>query len=204
MLSIISFVLGLVETNTYLIADPETGEAVVIDPAGDGARIVAEADRRGWRVGSIWLTHAHFDHLAGAGEVADRLDPTPPVALPLRDLASSPSLFTHSAMTTDGLLYRYRGRDPQHPDNVGLRLAMTQPFMAAVSQNLPLLTRSRRRWLVVSSALALFARRWHRHSLSGVGDDPVCRGQRAFVPVRRIRWCGDKTSEKPSPWEQRR
>ena len=107
-------------------------------------------------------------------------------------------------MTTDGLLYRYRGRDPQHPDNVGLRLAMTQPFMAAVSQNLPLLTRSRRRWLVVSSALALFARRWHRHSLSGVGDDPVCRGQRAFVPVRRIRWCGDKTSEKPSPWEQRR
>jgi len=27
-------------------------------------------------------------------------------------------------MTTDGLLYRYRGRDPQHPDNVGLRLAM--------------------------------------------------------------------------------
>ena len=81
MLSIISFVLGLVETNTYLIADPETGEAVVIDPAGDGARIVAEADRRGWRVGSIWLTHAHFDHLAGAGEVADRLDPPPPVAL---------------------------------------------------------------------------------------------------------------------------
>ena len=81
MLSIISFVLGLVETNTYLIADPETGEAVVIDPAGDGARSVAEADRRGWRVGSIWLTHAHFDHLAGAGEVADRLDPPPPVAL---------------------------------------------------------------------------------------------------------------------------
>jgi putative restriction endonuclease len=27
-------------------------------------------------------------------------------------------------MTADGLLYRYRGKDPQHPDNVGLRLAM--------------------------------------------------------------------------------
>jgi putative restriction endonuclease len=27
-------------------------------------------------------------------------------------------------MTTDGLLYRYRGKDPKHPDNVGLRLAM--------------------------------------------------------------------------------
>ena len=81
MLSIVPFVLGLVETNTYLIADPETREAVVIDPAGDGARIVAEAARREWRIGSIWLTHAHFDHLAGAGEVADRVDPPPPVAL---------------------------------------------------------------------------------------------------------------------------
>jgi glyoxylase-like metal-dependent hydrolase (beta-lactamase superfamily II) len=81
MLSIVSFVLGLVETNTYLIADPETREAVVIDPASDGARIVAEAGERGWRIGSIWLTHAHFDHLAGAGEVADRLNPPPPVAL---------------------------------------------------------------------------------------------------------------------------
>jgi glyoxylase-like metal-dependent hydrolase (beta-lactamase superfamily II) len=81
MLSIVSFVLGLVETNTYLIADPQTREAVVIDPAGDGARIVAEAAQRDWRIGSIWLTHAHFDHLAGAGEVADRVNPPPPVAL---------------------------------------------------------------------------------------------------------------------------
>jgi hydroxyacylglutathione hydrolase len=81
MLSIVSFVLGLVETNTYLIADPDTAEAVVIDPAEEGARIAEEAGRRGWRIGSIWLTHAHFDHLAGAGQLADRLNPPPPVAL---------------------------------------------------------------------------------------------------------------------------
>jgi putative restriction endonuclease len=29
-------------------------------------------------------------------------------------------------MTEQGLLYRYRGQDPKHPDNVGLRLAMTR------------------------------------------------------------------------------
>ena len=81
MLEIVRFELGPVMTNVYLIADPQSGEAVVIDPASDGEVIVAAAQKRRWRIGSIWLTHAHFDHLAGAGGVADRLSPPPPVAL---------------------------------------------------------------------------------------------------------------------------
>ncbi len=81
MLEIVSFTLGPVMTNAYLIADPLTGEAVVIDPADEGEVIVAEARRRNWRIGSIWLTHAHFDHLAGAGAVADGVNPPPPVAM---------------------------------------------------------------------------------------------------------------------------
>lgn len=81
MLEIVNFTLGPVMTNAYLVADPGSGEAVVIDPADDGEVIVAEAEQHGWRIGSIWLTHAHFDHLAGAGGVADRVNPPPPVAL---------------------------------------------------------------------------------------------------------------------------
>ncbi len=68
-------------TNTYLLADDLTGEAVVIDPADEGERIVSEAEKHGWRIGSIWLTHAHFDHLAGAAGVADACNPAPPVVL---------------------------------------------------------------------------------------------------------------------------
>ncbi len=85
MIAIIPLTLGALGTNTYLIADALTGEAVVIDPAGEGDRIAAEASRSGWRIGSIWLTHAHFDHLAGAAELADRLSPPPPVALHAED-----------------------------------------------------------------------------------------------------------------------
>jgi len=81
MLSIVTLVLGPVQTNTYLIADEQGGEAAVIDPSDQGELIVAEAERRGWRVGNIWLTHAHFDHLGGAAGVADRINPPPPVAL---------------------------------------------------------------------------------------------------------------------------
>jgi len=81
MLSIVTFILGPLMTNGYLIADPETGDAAVIDPADKGRTIVAEALKYGWHIGNIWLTHAHFDHIAGAGGVADRLSPPPPVAL---------------------------------------------------------------------------------------------------------------------------
>lgn len=81
MLKIISFTLGPVQTNAYLIADPDTGESVVIDPAWSGEQIVAEARMRAWRIGSIWLTHAHFDHLGGAAGVSDNSNPPPPVAL---------------------------------------------------------------------------------------------------------------------------
>jgi hydroxyacylglutathione hydrolase len=81
MLSIETFVLGPVQTNVYLIADPQEGEAVVIDPAWDGPVILAEARQRGWHINSVWLTHAHFDHLAGAAAIVNDLNPPPAIAL---------------------------------------------------------------------------------------------------------------------------
>lgn len=81
MLEIISLTLGPVATNCYLIADPETQEAVVIDPAWDGHIILAEAQKREWRIAHLWYTHAHFDHIGGAAGVADGCNPLPIVAL---------------------------------------------------------------------------------------------------------------------------
>jgi hydroxyacylglutathione hydrolase len=81
MLEIVPFILGPVQTNAYLVADSETGDAAVIDPAWDGHLILEEAVKRGWRIAHLWYTHAHFDHIAGAGEIADRLNPLPLVAL---------------------------------------------------------------------------------------------------------------------------
>jgi hydroxyacylglutathione hydrolase len=81
MLEIVSFFLGPVQTNAYLVADPETKEAAVIDPAWDGKIILAEAQQRGWRIGHLWYTHAHFDHIGGAAAIADALNPLPLVAL---------------------------------------------------------------------------------------------------------------------------
>jgi hydroxyacylglutathione hydrolase len=81
MLEIVTFTLGPAMTNAYLVADPETKEAAVIDPAWDGEVILSEAQRHGWCIAHLWYTHAHFDHIGGAAAIADALDPVPQVAL---------------------------------------------------------------------------------------------------------------------------
>ncbi|MFZ5908587.1 MAG: MBL fold metallo-hydrolase [Chloroflexota bacterium] len=81
MLEIVPFTLGPAMTNAYLVADPETREAAVIDPAWDGHLILSEAQRRNWRIAHLWYTHAHFDHIGGAAAIADALNPLPLVAL---------------------------------------------------------------------------------------------------------------------------
>jgi glyoxylase-like metal-dependent hydrolase (beta-lactamase superfamily II) len=71
-------------TVTYLVADPVTGAAAVIDPVLDydqaSARIgsasvdavMAAASSRGWRIEMVLETHAHADHLSGAKLIAAR------------------------------------------------------------------------------------------------------------------------------------
>lgn len=81
MLEIVPFTLGPAQTNAYLVADSETKDAAVIDPSWDGRLILDAAQRRGWRIGHLWYTHAHFDHIGGAAAIADALNPLPLVAL---------------------------------------------------------------------------------------------------------------------------
>jgi hydroxyacylglutathione hydrolase len=66
-LDILTFVGGPVETNAYLVADAETGDALIIDaPHETTEAIVAEAASRGWKIGQIVITHTHWDHVADA------------------------------------------------------------------------------------------------------------------------------------------
>jgi len=81
MLEIVTLVLGPVQTNAYLVGDTEAKEAVVIDPAWEGKLIVEEAEKSGWKITQVWVTHAHFDHFGGAAAVVRGCDPGPEVAL---------------------------------------------------------------------------------------------------------------------------
>ena len=48
----------------WLAHEPSSGETIVVDPAVADP-VLAEADRRGWRIGQIWNTHWHPDHTGG-------------------------------------------------------------------------------------------------------------------------------------------
>jgi glyoxylase-like metal-dependent hydrolase (beta-lactamase superfamily II) len=85
-LEIIPMVLGAIENNTYLIADTESGLAAVVDPSFDIQPTADEILRRGWTLDAIWLTHAHFDHIAGVSSLLAALDSAAPVALHSADL----------------------------------------------------------------------------------------------------------------------
>ncbi len=65
----LSFVVGPLDTNCYLVYDEEAREGVVIDPGGDAeelAELLRWVDRLGLRVVAIVVTHGHFDHFLGA------------------------------------------------------------------------------------------------------------------------------------------
>jgi glyoxylase-like metal-dependent hydrolase (beta-lactamase superfamily II) len=62
-------------TNTWVIAEPGSSSAVVIDPGPDDEehlrRVLAEAVAGGRRIARILLTHGHLDHSAGAARLAE-------------------------------------------------------------------------------------------------------------------------------------
>jgi hydroxyacylglutathione hydrolase len=49
----------------YIVACKKTGEALVIDPAASGERLLREAQDRGYRIKYIVNTHSHVDHVMG-------------------------------------------------------------------------------------------------------------------------------------------
>ena len=63
--------VGPLACNCYVVGDPVTREAIVIDPGGDAAEITAAIDERNLVVKAVVATHAHFDHLIAADVVRE-------------------------------------------------------------------------------------------------------------------------------------
>ena len=66
--------VGAFEENCYLLADDETGRAVLIDPGDEGERILDMVAEAHVSLDAIWLTHAHVDHIGAVAAVTRRFD----------------------------------------------------------------------------------------------------------------------------------
>lgn len=66
------FVTGPIETNCYMVLDPDTHTAVVIDPGPGADEHLSHFGNTGYRLEAILLTHAHWDHIASAAALHER------------------------------------------------------------------------------------------------------------------------------------
>ena len=54
----------------WLMREPQSGSVGVVDPAVAGP-VLAEADKRGWKITHILNTHHHGDHVGGNREIKE-------------------------------------------------------------------------------------------------------------------------------------
>ena len=103
---------GIVSTNCFLVADEVAKQAVLFDaPDNTVAPLLDAAQKQGWEVIGLWLTHGHFDHIADHAVVTKRF-PTAKVLIhpldepKLRNPKSQmfPLPFTIPPRGPDGLL----------------------------------------------------------------------------------------------------
>ena len=70
-MTISQFVVGQVQTNCYVAANKDTGEALVIDPGASGEALCERMKKDGLKPVAILVTHAHFDHIMGAKAIKE-------------------------------------------------------------------------------------------------------------------------------------
>lgn len=66
--------LGPMQNFVYLIGDPTTREAAVVDPGWEVPSILRAAERDGYRLTKAFVTHHHFDHVQGLDALLQAAD----------------------------------------------------------------------------------------------------------------------------------
>ncbi|UII54842.1 MBL fold metallo-hydrolase [Cytobacillus spongiae] len=60
--------LGPLQTNCYIISN-RAKVCLIVDPGGEGARLINHLQKRNLKPQAILLTHAHFDHIGAVDDV---------------------------------------------------------------------------------------------------------------------------------------
>ena len=69
---IYKYSLGELQANCYLLEND--GKGILIDPADDGSFLLEELQRKNIILEGIYITHGHFDHVMGVGEIQMSID----------------------------------------------------------------------------------------------------------------------------------
>lgn len=67
-----TYQLSPLQTNCYVLVNENTNSAVAIDIGGDEGFLLLEELKRGFKIETVLLTHAHFDHVGGVYKFYER------------------------------------------------------------------------------------------------------------------------------------
>jgi glyoxylase-like metal-dependent hydrolase (beta-lactamase superfamily II) len=67
-----TFPVGPLQCNCTILGDPETGEAIVIDPGDEPGKVLKRLAAHGLKPKAILITHTHLDHVGGNHEVREQ------------------------------------------------------------------------------------------------------------------------------------
>lgn len=62
---------GQFAQNCYLLVEPGSTDAALVDPGEEPELFLARADEEGLTIRAIWLTHAHLDHISGVAAIRE-------------------------------------------------------------------------------------------------------------------------------------
>lgn len=65
-------VVGPLQVNCFIVACPQSAQAVVIDPGADADKISGIIAKEGWTLAKVVNTHGHFDHIGGNRQLLER------------------------------------------------------------------------------------------------------------------------------------
>jgi hydroxyacylglutathione hydrolase len=75
--------IGSMGNNVYILIDEDTKDCVIIDPGFLPRTQLEFIAKNGWNLRQIWVTHGHFDHVAGVKTISEAFNPTVPIAMHL-------------------------------------------------------------------------------------------------------------------------
>ena len=68
------YVVGMVQTNCYIVINDETKECFIIDPGASAKQLAEKIRQENLLPVAVLLTHGHFDHAAAAEDLAKEFD----------------------------------------------------------------------------------------------------------------------------------